>query len=120
LLGWRESICQTQLHFWPSHPMLPPPPPPSPLPPPPPPQPPQVLQQEIHYSPNHAKGVAQRALRHAKRYKVPESPLLQVGRWVVYVTCLLPMLPQNSSCNQLPACPPHPCPPPAPLVARGV
>jgi len=38
-----------------------------------------VLQQEIYYSPNHdSDGIARRALRHTKRYRVPESPLLQV------------------------------------------
>lgn len=40
---------------------------------------PQVLQQEVHYSPNHTDAMAQRALRRPKRYRVPESPLLQVG-----------------------------------------
>lgn len=47
----------------------------------PPTPPPQVLQNEIHYSPNHNDGIASRALRHTKRYRVPESPLLQLAWW---------------------------------------
>lgn len=47
--------------------------------------PPQVLQAEVNYSPNHTDAVAARSLRHAKRYRVPESPLLQArahaGGW---------------------------------------
>jgi hypothetical protein len=39
-----------------------------------------VLQAEVHLAPNHADGVASRALRRPKRYRVPESPLLQVRR----------------------------------------
>ncbi len=37
----------------------------------------RVLQQEVHYSPNHSQ---ERRLRHAKKYTVPESPLLAI-RW---------------------------------------
>jgi hypothetical protein len=37
-----------------------------------------VLQQEVHYSPSGES----MELRNKKRYEVPESPLLQVGRWV--------------------------------------
>jgi hypothetical protein len=56
-----------------------------------------VLQQEVHLSPRHADGVAARALRHAKRYRVPESPLLQVGGG------FLPFaLPRTPACFALP------------------
>jgi SNF2 family DNA or RNA helicase len=40
-----------------------------------------VLQAEVHLAPNHEGGAAGRALRRPKRYRVPESPLLQIHWW---------------------------------------
>ena len=46
----------------------------------------EVLRQEVHYSP---EGASMHSLRRAKKYAVPESPLLNV-RWVVGLHWLQP------------------------------